>query len=291
MAAAIWQQLGRMGDEFTPATIQATLQLFAPLALTPAAAGATVVRDLRYGDDPRHRLDVFHSPGAGGQPVLLFVHGGGFAAGDKGDAASPFYNNVGAWAVRSGFVGVTMTYRLAPVHAWPAGAADVAAAVQWLQANIGRFGGDPGRIVLVGQSAGGAHVAGFVAGHGQQGAARPAVQAAVLVSGIYEPDAFRPNPMHAVYFGADRALYAARSAVLELAASEMPCLFTLSEFDPPQFHAQLAALFAARVALVGRCPEVLYLHGHNHVSSSLQLGTTFDTLGPALIRFVQRLRG
>lgn len=291
MAAEIWQQLSRIGEEFTPAAIQATQQLFSPLALRPELAGAAVERDLRYGEDPRHRLDVFHAPQAAGLPVILFVHGGGFAAGDKGDAGSPFYNNVGAWAVRSGFVGVTMTYRLAPAHGWPAGAADVAAAVQWLHANIARFGGDPGRIVLAGQSAGGAHVAGFLAGQGQAGAARPGVEGAVLLSGIYEPDAFQVNPMHAVYFGRDRAVYCARSAVLGLAGSTVPCLFTISEFDPPQFHAQLAAVFAARVALEGRCPEVLYLHGHNHVSSSLQLGTAFDTLGPALIRFVQRLRG
>lgn len=289
-AVQIWQQLRAMGEEFTPASIQATQKLFAPLALTPAAAGATVQRNLAYGPDPRHRLDVFHPPVAAPRPVVVFVHGGGFVGGDKGGADAPFYNNVGAWAVRSGFVGVTMAYRLAPAAAWPAGAADVAAAMDWLRANIASFGGDAARILLVGQSAGATHVAGYLAGQGGTGDAPPAVMAAALLSGFYEPDAFHVDPMQETYFGTDRGRYAAQSTVLALAACSVPCLFTISEFDLPLFHAQLAAVFAARVALRGRSPQVLYLHGHNHFSSSLQLGSGIDTLGPALVSLVQAAR-
>lgn len=279
----IWQQLRALGEEFTPASIQATHKLFAPLALVPAQAGAAVQRDLSYGADPRQRLDVFHAAAAAPRPVVVFVHGGGFVAGDKGGPEAPFYNNVGAWAVRSGFVGVTMTYRLAPGAAWPAGAADVAAAIQWLRANIASFGGDAARILLVGQSAGAAHVAGYLAGHGE---ADPAVMAAALLSGFFEPDAFHVDPMQETYFGRDRGRYAAQSAVLALAATTVPCLFTISQFDPPLFHAQLAAVFAARVAMRGRSPQVLHLRGHNHFSSSLQLGSAVDTLGPALVELV-----
>lgn len=277
-----WQPLRAMGEEFTPSSIQATQKLFTSLALNPSAAGAVVQRNLAYGTDPRHRLDVFHAPGDASRPVLVFVHGGGFAAGDKGGPDAPFYNNVGAWAVRSGFIGVTMTYRLAPGAPWPSGAADVAAAVGWLHDNITRYGGDAQRIVLVGQSAGATHVAGFLAGQGGVDAAGARVKAVVLLSGFYEPDAFHKDPMQETYFGRDRGRYAAQSTVLALAATDVPCLFTISEFDPPLFHAQLAAVFAARVAMRGRSPQVLYLHGHNHFSSSLQLGSNIDTLGPAL---------
>ncbi|HWL62038.1 MAG TPA: carboxylesterase family protein [Steroidobacteraceae bacterium] len=287
----IWQQLRAMGEEFTPASILATQKLFAPLALTPAQAGAAVQRNLAYGTDPRHRLDVFAAPVGASRPVVVFVHGGGFVGGDKGGADAPFYNNVGAWAVRSGFVGVTMTYRLAPAAAWPAGAADVAAAMQWLRANIAGFGGDATRILLVGQSAGATHVAGYLAGHGGTGDAAPAVMAAALLSGFYEPNAFHGDPMQETYFGTDRSRYPAQSAVLALAASTVPCLFTISEFDLPLFHAQLAAVFAARVAMRGRSPQVLYLHGHNHFSSSLQLGSAIDTLGPSLVSLVQASQG
>ena len=60
-------------------------------------------------------------------------------------------------------VGVTMTYRLAPQHQWPAGAQDVGQAVAWVAQNIGEYGGDPSRVVLAGHSAGATHVAGYLA--------------------------------------------------------------------------------------------------------------------------------
>jgi len=290
ISSEIRQRLQAIGDAFTPAAIEATRALFVPHALTPAAAGVRVVRDLAYGDHERHRLDIFHSSSTPGavQPVVVFVHGGGFAAGDKGGEGAPFYNNVGAWAVASGFIGVNLTYRLAPAHGWPAGAQDVAAALRWLRDNVGRHGGDADRMVVIGQSAGAAHVAGCIAGHGCDEGSIPAIAAAVLISGIYEADAFHPNPMHEVYFGSDKALYPERSAVLALAAASMPCLFTISEFDPPQFQRQLAAVVAARTAMKGYCPQILWQAGHNHFSTSMQIGGPHDTLGEGLAAFVRR---
>lgn len=281
-----WQTLRQTGDEFTPRAIALTRELFIPGVLTPRAAGAQVLRDVAYGPDERHRLDVFSIVGARGWPVVVFVHGGGFAAGDKGDAAAPFYNNVGAWAARNGCIGVNVTYRLAPASRWPQGARDVTAALGWVQKHIAAHGGDPARIVVIGQSAGAAHVAGCLSSHGTDA---PAVAAAVFLSGIYEPDRFHVNPMHQVYFGTDASLYREQSCVIALASTRVPCLFTISEFDPPQFQRQLAAVVEARTALTGRCPEVLWQHGHNHFSTSMQLGGPHDTLGATLARFVRRV--
>jgi triacylglycerol lipase len=290
MLDGVRKGLRDIGDTFTPAAIAATRELLVPHALRPAAVGASVARDLFYGADLRHRLDLFHAnPDATLRPVVVFVHGGGFAMGDKGDADAPFYNNFGAWAVRAGFVGVTMTYRLAPAHGWPAGAQDVASAVQWLRANVARYGGDSSSIVVVGQSAGAAHVGGYLAAHGALVGQAPGVAAAILMSGIHEPDMFERNAMHEVYFGTDRGAYAARSAVLGLAATAVPCLFTISEFDPAQFQRQLAAVFAARTALRGRCPEVLFLPGHNHVSPAMHLGSESDVVGEQLADYVRRI--
>jgi triacylglycerol lipase len=289
MELGIWQRLREIGDEFTPAAVEATRQLFAPLALAPHQVPAVVVRDLAYGEHARHRLDVFRPPEAAGLPVVVFVHGGGYAGGDKGAADAAFYNNVGAWAVRCGFVGVTITYRLAPAHAWPAGAQDVDLALRWLRANVASHGGDPRHMVLVWQSAGGTHVAGYLAGHGLAVTHVPEVAGAVMLSGIYEPDAFEVLPLLETYFGRDRVRYPARSAVLALASSAVPCLFTINQFDPPLFQRQLASLVAARTAMCGQYPEVLYLHGHNHFSSAMQLGAPVDTLGATLAQFVRRL--
>ena len=182
-----WPQLRSLGFELTPDQIQATIALMAPHAPRPGP-DVEVHRDVAYGPDPRHRLDVFvpaagtlidrsrmdvagnnrslaeeRWAGADRAPVLVFVHGGGFVMGDKGAPDAPFYNNVGLWAARSGCIGVTMTYRLAPAAPWPAGSEDVGAAVQFLHADVEQWGGDPKGIFLMGQSAGAVHVAGYVA--------------------------------------------------------------------------------------------------------------------------------
>ncbi len=135
----LWEQLRSLGFDLTPAQIQATMALMAPLVPQPGPDVA-VHRDVVYGPDPRHRMDVFVPAGAASAPVVVFVHGGGFVRGDKGAPDAPFYNNVGLWAAHSGCIGVTITYRLAPHATWPAGSEDVGAAVRFLRARIQQWG-------------------------------------------------------------------------------------------------------------------------------------------------------
>jgi acetyl esterase/lipase len=288
MTASIWQQLRALGSDFNPAQIEATRQLFIPLVPRPQDVGATVTRDISYGPDSRNRLDVFATGEVSGRPVVVFVHGGGFVQGDKGDASAPFYNNVGAWAARAGFVGVTMTYRLAPAHQWPAGSADINLAINWIAANIAKYGGDSARIILMGQSAGATHVAGYLAGHGCPAGQTPRVAAAVLLSGIYAIESNDRNPMHEAYYGTDYSVYPSRATVSALANSEVPALFTISELDPPQFHRHMAAVYAAHASQRGVSPELKFLRNHNHVSSIMQLGASEDSFGPHLEQFVRR---
>ncbi len=65
---------------------------------------------------------------------------------------------------------------------------------------------------------------------------------------------------------------------------------TISEFDPAQFQRQLAAVFAARTALTGCCPEVMFLAGHNHVSPAMHLGSESDVVGDQLADYVRRIQ-
>lgn len=292
MTQSLMAQLRALGDDFTPAQIMATRELYAPLVARPADVGAVVERDQSYGPDPKQRLDVFHLGDAGAQrPVAVFVHGGGFVQGDKGAADAPFYNNFGAWAVRAGFVGVTMTYRLAPAHKWPAGSADVDGAVQWLVANVHRFGGSAQRIVLAGTSAGATHVAGYFAGHGRAAGATVPVAGAVFISGLYRFGSDDTDPRNNDYFGPDLARRAEFSTVATLASLRTPCMYTLNEFDPPMWHRQMAGLVDASVAATGRYPRVLYLEGHNHVSNIMQLSCVGDTMGEPLAKFVRQCAG
>ena len=93
-------------------------------------------------------------------PVLVYIHGGGFI---EGSPASPWYD--GAAFNRDGVVTVTISYRLgfegfghiagAPSNR---GVRDWLAALEWVRENIAAFGGDPGRVTIAGQSAGGGAV-------------------------------------------------------------------------------------------------------------------------------------
>ena len=107
--AAKLQEIGRVVDP------PATAPLYAPLQQKEPYRGVKVDRDVKYGPADRNLLDVF-TPEAGSsfRPVLIYVHGGGFVAGNKHPPGSPFYDNVMLWAVKNGFVGVNVTYRLAP---------------------------------------------------------------------------------------------------------------------------------------------------------------------------------
>ena len=130
-------------------------------------------------------------------------------------------------------IGVNATYRLAPAHRWPAGSDDVAAVVRWVREHIGEYGGDPERIFLMGQSAGAAHVAAYVARGGVP------LAGALLLSGLYDPAVFEPSPLNAAYYGDDPALFATQSsleghnhisALLELNLGESSLTRAITDF-------------------------------------------------------------
>jgi acetyl esterase/lipase len=112
-------------------------------------AGPRVVKDLRYGPEERHVLDVYAPPGARGLPVVFWIHGGGWQAGDKSDvAAKPaFFND-------RGFVFVSTNYRLLPKVDMATLTGDIAKSLKWVHDHVAEFGGDPGRVLVGGHSAG-----------------------------------------------------------------------------------------------------------------------------------------
>jgi acetyl esterase/lipase len=285
----VWSTLRDLGSEFSMDQVMATRSLYIPLTPRPDPAALVVTRDIAYGPQARHRLDVFQPRGkAAGLPVVVYVHGGGFNQGDKGDADAPFFNNFGVWAVSAGFIGVTMTYRLAPEHAWPAGSQDVSSALRWLEEHAEAYGGQGRSIVVVGHSAGATHVAGSLIGQGGGAAPVANVAAAVMVAGMYDINSTNFNPMYEGYYGTQSAPLAQFSTFAGLAALQIPCLYTISEFDPPFFHQHLTSLCVERMRVAGQMPQIEWLVGHNHVSTVLQLGCDSDTLGPEIAKFVRR---
>lgn len=121
-------------------------------AVVPFDDAKRIAHNLPFGADPRQSLDIYTpntTPSGQPLPVIIFIYGGSWATGDKGD-----YAFVGAALASRGFITVLPDYRLVPTARFPDFVNDGAQALRWTQDNIGRFGGDPKQIVLMGHSAG-----------------------------------------------------------------------------------------------------------------------------------------
>jgi arylformamidase len=153
-------------------TLGAVLGLVALMASAPAAESHIRHADLSYdlgspaSPAAHNRLDLFvPRPSSRPRPVVVYVHGGGWQAGDKrrlGHKARLF--------TRAGYLFASVNYRLSPSFGglpapdrvrFPDHPHDVGEALGWLTRNVRRYGGDPDRLVLIGHSAG-AHLVSLV---------------------------------------------------------------------------------------------------------------------------------
>lgn len=119
-------------------------------------ARLSIERDIAYlpSGSPDHLLDVYRlreltTSAPGSLPVVLYVHGGGFRILSKDT-----HWIMGLVFARFGYLVFNASYRLAPRHPFPAAFEDCAAAYRWVVENAPRYGGDPNRIILAGESAG-----------------------------------------------------------------------------------------------------------------------------------------
>jgi acetyl esterase/lipase len=282
--------LRRIGAVISPDNARATAAVYAPQHPAQPADDVVVDRDSAYGPHPRNLLDTFRpaqsaADGERRRPVLVFVHGGNFVAGDKHTPGSPFYDNVGVWAARQGFVGITVTYRLAPGSQYPSALEDLSGVVDWIRTHADSLGADPDAVVLMGASAGAVHVATWLAA---QEPDQAPVAGAVLLSGLYDLRGLPREPVLNTYYGPVEDL-AEVSPLPRLAGTGVPLMVTVTELDPPGHHRQFLDLAQAVLARQGTLPRLLYLPGHNHFSEVLHLGTTDHALGRELRAFVESL--
>ncbi|MEV7646730.1 alpha/beta hydrolase [Arthrobacter sp. NPDC089319] len=168
--------------DMTPEEARAAVASFTGLQKPHRDVGKVV--DAAYngpaGEQPV-RIYIPEVPGP--LPVVVYFHGGGFIAGDPAVAEEP--NR--ALANDAKTVVVAASYRLAPEHPFPAATDDTFAALNWVAENIAQYGGDPSRIAVMGDSAGGNLAA--VAALRARDAGGPVLRAQVLVYPVIDPDA------------------------------------------------------------------------------------------------------
>lgn len=128
------------------------------LALFPLIAQAgTIKTDVAFGDHPLQKLDVYLPDSPAKSPVMVYIHGGGWAKGDKAAVGlkPAFFNG-------KGWIFVSVNYRLLPEGKHPANVEDIAHALAKVHDEVAEQGGDPGKLFVMGHSAG-AHLASLVA--------------------------------------------------------------------------------------------------------------------------------
>lgn len=115
-----------------------------------------VKRDISYAgtDNPRQKLDLYLPKKRATDkplPVVVFIHGGGWRAGDKSSGAG----NVSRFVASGDYAGVSVGYRLTNEAQWPAQIHDCKAAIRWIRGNAKELNLDPDKIAVWGSSAGG----------------------------------------------------------------------------------------------------------------------------------------
>lgn len=112
------------------------------------------LRDIPYGNDnEKQKLDVVIPRGKGPFPVMVYIHGGGWLGGNK-----CHYARICRQFAETGTLVFNINYRLVPEYRFPAQLQDTASAVAWAYKNALKYGGDPDKIFIAGDSAG-AHLA------------------------------------------------------------------------------------------------------------------------------------
>jgi len=273
----------------------------AAAALTASSEEAMVVtRDVPYRDGLDSEfvsLDVYASADAQDCPVLIYVHGGAWAAGDKAnvDLKPDFF-------VGNGYVFVSVNYRLTPDVEFPTHAEDVAAAVRWVHDHIADHGGDPSRINLMGHSAG-AHLVALVGTDPRYleavGLGLWAIHAVVpLDTQTYDLAALAAESggslpsLYAATFTQDPQVWADASPITHVAyGTNVPPMFVAIsrgvKAEPNRHRVGQGLAFVAAMREAGVEAEVIVSLGQSHGEINQEFGEPGDRVSRRVLEFLQ----
>ncbi|MGE5492760.1 MAG: alpha/beta hydrolase [Actinomycetota bacterium] len=197
----------------------------------PLPPGTRVWRDVAYGSDPNQRFDVYAPAKAKVAPVILMVHGGGWARGDKA-ARGVAPNKVARW-IPKGFMVISANYRMLPAADPLTQARDVARALAAAQERAAEWGGDASRFILMGHSAG-AHLVAMLTSSpalASEAGAKPWLGAVYLDSAALDLVSLMEGRHFGLYdraFGADKEYWRANSPYHLLTRAAPPVLAVCS---------------------------------------------------------------
>jgi alpha-L-fucosidase 2 len=219
-----------------------------------------VLKDILYSPSAQLRLDAFVPRGDTPVPAVIIVHGGGWEAGDKVTYVTPLFEPL----ARAGVAWFSIDYRLTPAVLHEQQLDDVRQAVRFVRAQHKRFNIDPGRVVLLGESASGQMVS-------LLGAEDGSLAGIVSFYGVYDFEAMvtdaSPRSLLVRLFRREVLNDAARTELrryspLHRAHKGLPPLLMINGTGE-RLWAQAQA-FAARLTELGTRHEVIALEGAPH---------------------------
>jgi len=276
----------------------------ARLLYDKAPAPPTMELDVPYDaaavDDPKRQLDLY-LPAGRDFPTVVFVHGGGWAWGDRTQrfGGADVYRNIGRFLASQGVGAAVIGYRLVWPLDWQSQVGDVARAVAWVQRHIGERGGDADRLFLMGHSAGAqlaARVAADPAWLAREQGTAETICGVVAVSGagydLGDIDTYRAgfDPLYfAERFGGSRldgAWWRDASVVPFLTADDPPFLIISATGESRGLRRQ-SALFHDAVRKAGVASTLVTVTGSGHERIILELSRADKTAGPAVLAFLR----
>ena len=277
--------------------------LIATVVLTSAHA-QEVKRDIPYTEnaDKLQTLDVYGPSNAKNLPVVFWIHGGGWQAGDKAEVYDkPKVLN------GKGFILVSTNYRLLPNVDMETLTRDVAKAIRWVHDHIAEHGGDPKRLLIMGHSAG-AQLAALLCTDErwlkEEGLSFAIIKGCVPVDGdTYDIPAMievaemrqrlhglpLPKVGHRIKFGNDADKHKAFSAVTHVGNNKgIPPFLILYVAGHPDVTAQ--ALRLGNVLKANDVPVTLFgAKETTHTRINADLGRADDPATTALFAFVEKV--
>jgi len=247
-----------------------------------------VVSNIQYYEGPgaspqMHALDLYIPKSGHKFPVVIFVHGGAWTFGDKGNLA-----NVGYGLAEKGYLAVLVNYRLSPAVQHPAHITDIARAVSWTFRNIRRYGGDPDLIFLGGHSAG-AHLVSLLALDEkylyEQNFPLAKIKGIICISGLYKLDLTRKYDS---IFTSNPKERQDASPISHLTKRPPPFLILYAAREMPMLDEQ-AEDFAARIHELGGAADLKQIPETNHQTIISWFGHNNDQTSLAVFRFLEEI--
>lgn len=232
------------------------------------------------------KLDVWVPETRGSNlPVVVFWYGGGWAKGDRTS-----YAFAGRALARAGFVVVVPDYRKVPDIRFPAFLDDGVEALAWTRDNVRQFGGDPGKVAVMGHSAG-AYQAVMLALDAERlkagGIAPDFIKAGVGLSGPYDFYPFDSPLSIAAFSQWERP---AETQPITFARADAPPLLLVTSDGDETVRPRNADNLGAKLKALGADAEVKNYGALDHEEVVMALSVPFRNKGPVLADSVAFLK-